>query len=260
MATLNYSDQKASLRVFVICDQDATAPIWGYIIRDKGHVAILETSVQRAMDRSVEEIPDPPPAAHRAVQKIPLVERQPNPAFSSCKPRTGNHRSLSSRCGRVCDQADQSRALSREDRGMGPPQLDGANVLPPGWPPAIGPGAPLRHRRERAGCQTHQPRIPPPSLAHEPPRFCFQNRRHHSNRLGKPPLRRHRPLEKCRLPPEKKNGRGCRRDPPDPDMARRLQLFGGLESGTLQRSRVPLLFRTSNLLPFTDRLHIENRS
>ncbi|MBI5839746.1 MAG: response regulator transcription factor [Chloroflexi bacterium] len=58
MATLNYSDQKASLRVFVICDQDATAPIWGYIIRDKGHVAILETSVQRAMDRSVEEIPD----------------------------------------------------------------------------------------------------------------------------------------------------------------------------------------------------------
>ncbi|MBI5945649.1 MAG: response regulator transcription factor [Chloroflexi bacterium] len=45
-------------RVFVVCDQDATAPIWGYIIRDKGLVAILETSVQRAMNRSVEEIPD----------------------------------------------------------------------------------------------------------------------------------------------------------------------------------------------------------
>lgn len=45
-------------RVFVICDQDATAPIWGYIIRQKGLVAILETSVQRAMERSVEEIPD----------------------------------------------------------------------------------------------------------------------------------------------------------------------------------------------------------
>jgi DNA-binding response OmpR family regulator len=45
-------------RVFIVCDQDATAPIWGYIIRDKGLVAILETSVQRAMDRSVEEIPD----------------------------------------------------------------------------------------------------------------------------------------------------------------------------------------------------------
>lgn len=45
-------------RVFVVCDQDATAPIWGYIIREKGLVAILETSVQRAMDRSMEEIPD----------------------------------------------------------------------------------------------------------------------------------------------------------------------------------------------------------
>ena len=47
-----------SPRVFIVCDQDATAPIWGYIIREKGLVAILETSVQRAMERSVEEIPD----------------------------------------------------------------------------------------------------------------------------------------------------------------------------------------------------------
>lgn len=45
-------------RVFVVCDQDATAPIWGYIIREKGLVAILETSVQRAMERSMEELPD----------------------------------------------------------------------------------------------------------------------------------------------------------------------------------------------------------
>jgi len=45
-------------RVFVVCDQDATAPIWGYIIREKGLVAILETSVERAMERSIEEIPD----------------------------------------------------------------------------------------------------------------------------------------------------------------------------------------------------------
>ena len=51
-------DPVALHRVFVICDQDATAPIWGYIIREKGLVAILETSVQRAMERSMEEIPD----------------------------------------------------------------------------------------------------------------------------------------------------------------------------------------------------------
>lgn len=47
-----------SPRVFIICDQDATAPIWGYIIREKGLVAIVETSVERAMQRFAEEIPD----------------------------------------------------------------------------------------------------------------------------------------------------------------------------------------------------------
>ncbi|MEW6406684.1 MAG: response regulator transcription factor [Chloroflexota bacterium] len=58
MTKLNLNEPKGTLRVFVVCDQDATAPIWGYIIREKGLVAILETSVQRAMDRSLEEIPD----------------------------------------------------------------------------------------------------------------------------------------------------------------------------------------------------------
>lgn len=48
----------ASPRVYIVCDQDATAPIWGYIIRDKGLVAVLETSVERALERSMEEIPD----------------------------------------------------------------------------------------------------------------------------------------------------------------------------------------------------------
>jgi DNA-binding response OmpR family regulator len=61
MASLSLPDPSATgsaSRVFIICDQPATAPIWGYIIREKGLVAILETSLQRAMDRSVEEIPD----------------------------------------------------------------------------------------------------------------------------------------------------------------------------------------------------------
>lgn len=52
------SDTRPALRVFIVCDEDATAPIWGHIIREKGLVAILETSVQRAMERSIEEIPD----------------------------------------------------------------------------------------------------------------------------------------------------------------------------------------------------------
>jgi DNA-binding response OmpR family regulator len=58
MEPLNPIVTQNAMRVFVVCDQDATAPIWGYIIREKGLVAILETSVQRAMERSVEEIPD----------------------------------------------------------------------------------------------------------------------------------------------------------------------------------------------------------
>jgi DNA-binding response OmpR family regulator len=58
MGKLNLSQPKTSMRVFIICDQDATAPIWGYMIREKGLVAVLEKSVQRAMDRSLEEIPD----------------------------------------------------------------------------------------------------------------------------------------------------------------------------------------------------------
>ncbi len=58
MEPISTSAAQSAMRVFVVCDQDATAPIWGYIIREKGLVAILETSYQRAMERSVEEIPD----------------------------------------------------------------------------------------------------------------------------------------------------------------------------------------------------------
>jgi DNA-binding response OmpR family regulator len=51
-------DNRSPLRVYVVCDQTATAPIWGYLIREKGLVAILETVVNRAMDHALEEIPD----------------------------------------------------------------------------------------------------------------------------------------------------------------------------------------------------------
>jgi len=58
MIPLEQTEPRAAYRVFVVCDQTNTAPIWGYIIREKGLATILEMSVQRAMDRSVEEIPD----------------------------------------------------------------------------------------------------------------------------------------------------------------------------------------------------------
>ena len=52
------NETQPALRVYVVCDQSATAPIWGYLIREKGLVAILETVVQRALDRTLEDIPD----------------------------------------------------------------------------------------------------------------------------------------------------------------------------------------------------------
>lgn len=57
---LNKSSQndRSPLRVYVVCDQSATAPIWGYLIREKGLVAIIETVVERAMDHALEDLPD----------------------------------------------------------------------------------------------------------------------------------------------------------------------------------------------------------
>ena len=52
------NEAQPSLRVYVVCDQSATAPIWGYLIREKGLVAILETVVQRALERTLEDLPD----------------------------------------------------------------------------------------------------------------------------------------------------------------------------------------------------------
>ena len=58
MTNTDVTHSQSALRVFIVCDQTDTAPIWGYMIREKGLVAILETSVQRAMERAVEDIPD----------------------------------------------------------------------------------------------------------------------------------------------------------------------------------------------------------
>ena len=45
-------------KVFVICDQRDTAPVWGYIPRQQGLIVILETSREKAIDRWSAEMPD----------------------------------------------------------------------------------------------------------------------------------------------------------------------------------------------------------
>lgn len=45
-------------KIFVLCDRNDTAPLWGYVVRQQGLVAILETDVEKAMDHWSAEIPD----------------------------------------------------------------------------------------------------------------------------------------------------------------------------------------------------------
>jgi DNA-binding response OmpR family regulator len=45
-------------KIFVICNQPDTAPVWGYILRKDGLVVVLEKSVEKALDHWSIEIPD----------------------------------------------------------------------------------------------------------------------------------------------------------------------------------------------------------
>lgn len=45
-------------KVFVVCDQRDTAPVWGYILRQQGLIVVPETSVEKAIDRWSTEMPD----------------------------------------------------------------------------------------------------------------------------------------------------------------------------------------------------------
>jgi len=45
-------------KVFVVCDRSDTAPLWGYILRQRGLNVILETSLEKAVDRWTTEMPD----------------------------------------------------------------------------------------------------------------------------------------------------------------------------------------------------------
>lgn len=45
-------------KVFVVCEQKDTAPVWGYILRQQGLSVILETSREEAIDQCSRETPD----------------------------------------------------------------------------------------------------------------------------------------------------------------------------------------------------------
>jgi two-component system, OmpR family, response regulator len=56
--TFDHSNVQPIPKVFVVCDQKDTAPVWGYILRQQGLIVILETSREKAIDRWSAEMPD----------------------------------------------------------------------------------------------------------------------------------------------------------------------------------------------------------
>ncbi len=52
------SPKEKNIRVLIVCDQSDTAPLLGYMIREKGLNAIIETSVQRALNRAIDLLPE----------------------------------------------------------------------------------------------------------------------------------------------------------------------------------------------------------
>ena len=56
--TFDRADVTHIPKVFVVCTRTDTAPVWGYILREQGLTVILETSLEKALDRWSMEIPD----------------------------------------------------------------------------------------------------------------------------------------------------------------------------------------------------------
>ena len=61
VSTMNQVDELKSKyvpKIFVVCDQTDTAPVWGFILRQQGLTVILETALDKAIDRWSIEMPD----------------------------------------------------------------------------------------------------------------------------------------------------------------------------------------------------------
>lgn len=55
---LESRDTESIPKILVVCDQRDTAPVWGYILGQKGLTVILETSSERALESWSVEMPD----------------------------------------------------------------------------------------------------------------------------------------------------------------------------------------------------------
>jgi DNA-binding response OmpR family regulator len=57
-STLRRDNEVHIAKIFVVCDQKDTAPVWGYILRQQALSVILEPSIEKAIDRWSTEMPD----------------------------------------------------------------------------------------------------------------------------------------------------------------------------------------------------------
>jgi DNA-binding response OmpR family regulator len=56
--TDNLSNGQNIPKIFVLCDRNDTAPLWGYVLRQQGLIAILETKFDKVIDRWNAEMPE----------------------------------------------------------------------------------------------------------------------------------------------------------------------------------------------------------
>lgn len=58
MVDMNDLSSKHIPKIFVVCSRSDTAPVWGYILRQRGLIVTLETSPEKALQRWLAEIHD----------------------------------------------------------------------------------------------------------------------------------------------------------------------------------------------------------
>jgi DNA-binding response OmpR family regulator len=56
--TLDLAAPAHSTNIFVVCDQDDTAPVWGYMLRQQGLNVVIERSVEKVIERWSTEMTD----------------------------------------------------------------------------------------------------------------------------------------------------------------------------------------------------------
>jgi DNA-binding response OmpR family regulator len=58
MSQVDHLESVHVRKIFVVCNQEDTAPVWSYILRQQGLTTILETSMDKAIDHWSREMPD----------------------------------------------------------------------------------------------------------------------------------------------------------------------------------------------------------